>query len=481
MASTDRLISSIMSALRSRAVSKSATVPIAGAKTKTFLTFGKAEAKNISTSGIRQYRIKPDITFPVNTETLHLSNPVLEISGKTLDNLQAAELGNVSLRLARRYQKSLPEAEKHIKAVFEGFDVSVRAKGANSVYSKLERNIIKKGKKVTTDKDASEIIQDAIGGRIQLANLTKQDVLETINTIKIDGKALTAQEKSLVQRLFNNEALTKKELEIANKLAHPVKCALAERQSEPVVRKFLLAGMKDALDRNVTTLEKLEQSGISKDLIHELRTNPNIKPMKIGDVENYKGADGIAYFSDRQIRQFERLQLATGEKHDIISCSENIDLSKYGLEGLSPSAKDAIKQSGYTTGQINVTLPDRTYAEIQIRGSGMFGEYEHLKYDAGLSKNTLGSVFNEYVDKVQALTKLEKPLYDKYAGDVYNYYRNTELGIVSKKPQLPQGFSEKLSEDNMRRLYELNKVQEAEKMKTFVPHIENANGSEFIV
>ena len=144
MASTDRLISSIMSALRSRAVSKSATVPIAGAKTKTFLTFGKAEAKNISTSGIRQYRIKPDITFPVNTETLHLSNPVLEISGKTLDNLQAAELGNVSLRLARRYQKSLPEAEKHIKAVFEGFDVSVRAKGANSVYSKLERNIIKK-------------------------------------------------------------------------------------------------------------------------------------------------------------------------------------------------------------------------------------------------------------------------------------------------------------------------------------------------
>lgn len=480
MASTDKLISSIVSALRSRAVSKAATVPIAGTEAKALLTLGKAEVKTLTSKGIRQYRIKPDITFSVNTETMHLSNPALKIAGETLDNLQAAELGNVSLRLARRYEKALPDAEKHIKAVFDGFDVSVRAKGANSVYSKLERTIVKKGKKVSTDKDASEIILDGIGGRIQLANLTKKDVLETINTIKIDGKALTAQEKSLVQRLFNNESLTKEELEIANRVAYPVKCALAERQSEPVVRKFLLAGMKDALDRNVTTLEKLEQSGISKNLIHELRTNPNIKPMKIGDVENYKGADGIAYFSDRQIRQFERLQLATGEKHDIISCSEHINLSKYGLENLSPSAKDAIKQSGYTTGQINVTLPDGTYAEIQIRGSGMFGEYEHLKYDAGLSKNTLGPVFNEYVNEVRALSKAEKPLYDGYAGDVYNYYRNTELGIASKKPQLPNGFSDKLSEDNMRRLYELNKAQQAEKMKTFVPHIENANGTEFV-
>ncbi len=161
-------------------------------------------------------------------------------------------------------------------------------------------------------------------------------------------------------------------------------------------RRFILGGLRDALDRNVTTIEKLEQAGISKDLIKELQTNPKIKPVRMTEINNYKGIDGVSYFSDRQIRQFERLQMATGERFDIITCSENIDLAKYGLEGLSKNAQDAIKPSGYTTAQVNVTLKDGSFAEIQIRGSGPFGEYEHLKYDSVLDKNTLGEIFQPY-------------------------------------------------------------------------------------
>ena len=54
--------------------------------------------------------------------------------------------------------------------------------------------------------------------------------------------------------------------------------------------------MKDALDRKVTTIEKLEKSGMRKDLIAELKNNPNIEPLRLGDVNNYKGKNGIAYF-----------------------------------------------------------------------------------------------------------------------------------------------------------------------------------------
>ena len=82
-----------------------------------------------------------------------------------------------------------------------------------------------------------------------------------------------------------------------NRLAKPIKIALAEKQSEPVFRRFILGGLRDALDRNVTTIEKLEQAGISKDLIKELQTNPKIKPVRMTEINNYKGVStGILFF-----------------------------------------------------------------------------------------------------------------------------------------------------------------------------------------
>lgn len=432
-----------------------------------------------------KYRIKPDITMPINPGTLYQDNPAFKLPWtelKAKNELALGELGNVSLRLAKKYEQALPNAKKEINEIFEGFDISVRSKGANSVYSKLERMTIKGKKIIKTDDDARKIIQDAIGGRITLKNLTQQDVLDTINSIKIDGKNLSQKEKQLVQRLFANEKLTDVELETAQKLAKPIKLALAEKHSAPAVRKFMLSGIKDALNRNLTTIEKLEQAGISKDLIEEICTNPKIRPLKMTEINNYKGADGIAYFSDRQIREFEKLQLATGEKFDIITCSENIDLSKYGIDTLPKSAQDAIKKSGYTTGQINVELSDGTLAEIQVRGSGPFGEYEHLKYDASQGKNTLGEIYQPYVKKVQNLSDADNVEYDTYVSKTYDYYRDPELGITSSKPQLPKRFDPILSEESMKHLHELDQIDQANKMKTFTPHIEIPGGKkEFVV
>ena len=88
--------------------------------------------------------MKPDITMPMNIHTRHYNNPAFEIKPdllKVKNSFQQAELGNTALRLAESYEKALPSAEKKLKEVFDGFNVSVRAKGANSVFSKLEKSI----------------------------------------------------------------------------------------------------------------------------------------------------------------------------------------------------------------------------------------------------------------------------------------------------------------------------------------------------
>lgn len=429
--------------------------------------------------GIASYRVKPDITIPIRIKTLKNSSPATTIKWDLLaakDEIQLAELGNVSMRLADKYKLAEVNAIKEIHQVFgKDFEaISIRAKGANSVFSKLER-MSKKGKlNFKTDEEAEKVIQDAIGGRIILKDLTSKDVAETINNVKIDGKLLTAREKELVNKLLKNEPIETSEKLLAETLAKPVKLALAERHSEPAFRKFMLSGLKDALNRKVTTFEKLEQSGIRKDLLEELKTNPNIKPLRMTEVNNYKGINGIAYFSDNQISQFERLQLATGEKIDMITCSESIDLAKYGIENLPKSAKDAIKPSGYTTGQINVKLSDGTLAEIQVRGSGPFGEYEHFRYDAIQGKNTLSKILDGYKQAVQSLAKNEKDAkeYDDYISKFYDYYRKPELGIATDRPKLAEKFDKILSEENMQRLYKLDKKEEELKMKTFKPHFE---------
>lgn len=454
--------------------------------TKPILTFAQEECRAVSSGkqGIVKFRVKPDITIPINTKTIDLKNPLFPIKWNSLkdgNELHMGELGNVSLRLAQKYKNAEKSAAEEIRGIFDGYKVSVRAKGANSVYSKLERMMIKGEKTVKTDNDAFQIIQDAIGGRISLKNLTQKDIQETLNSIKFDGKLLTSKEKEIITRFFKNEKLTKEELQIAKKYSKGIKINLAEKQSDPVFRKFILSGLKDALNKKLTTFEKLEKTGIRKDIIEELKTNPNIKPGIIGEVNNYKGRNGIPYFSDRQIREFEKFQLATGQKFDIITCSENIDLEKYGLKNLPKSAQDAIKPSGYTTAQVNMILSDGNLAEIQIRGEGPFGEYEHLAYDSKKGKNTLGEVFQGYKKEVQGLKDKEYDRYnDNYISPCYDYYRDAELGIISTKPKLPSEFNPILSEENMQRLHLANEKDQAEKMKTFVPHIEYSKTKTFL-
>lgn len=361
----------------------------------------------------------------------------------------------------------MASSKAEIEGIFPGSDISVRAKGANSVYSKLE-NKVKKGKVIRSDSAANKMIKDAIGGRITMKNLTPNDIVDALKTIKIDNKNLTAEEQKIVMKFFRQEPLTHAELKIAQKYSRSVKLALAEKQSAPVFNQVMLSSLKHGIETGATTFEKLEKSGVSPAILKELKADYNkIQPLKITELENYTGHQGIPYFTDRQVAQLRELQLATGNHFNIVTCP---DAKKFG-DALTPLEEKAIKESGYTTAQFNAELKDGTKAEIQIRGKGPFGEVEHIAYDSRQKKNTLSHVYDEYVTAAKGLGEDAYKEYNKYLSACYDYYRDLELGIKATKPKLPKGFNPILSEENMIKLHHLDDIRQAELKKGFVPHI----------
>ena len=449
------------------------------AKLSGFIRFGKDPAKAMRKeyeAGIRYFVPKPGIKFPTCPETLAASNPVSEISKKSLKNdiMSKAELGNVSLRLEKAFANEKPAVEKMLRKVFPGSDLSIRAKSSNSIYSKLERVVKEENTIIKTDADAHKMVKDSIGGRITLPNLTEKDFYDVIRNAKVNGVDLTAREKRMVMRYFKNpESLSPAQLKTAQSVAKDVKILLAERQSEGVHRRLMLGMMKDALNRNVTTIEKLKANRINQELLEELSKNTNIEPFRVTKFCNYRGAEGIAYFSDRQINQIKKIQLATGEKFSIITCDADVDLSKYGMKYLSDSQKAAIKKSGYTTAQMNFVSKDGNLCELQITGQGTHRVYnpEHVKYDAAQGKNTLGPLYDDYKSELKGLKQELRSSYDNYFNDLYNTSReSTELFIKTQRPVLDSRLSQELSIENMIRLEKETMALEAEKYNGFVPH-----------
>lgn len=423
------------------------------------------------------FRIKPEITMPVKTSTLKNKGLAKVIDADALKTTDTqGELGNIAIRQADNLKKKEKYAKELADDIFGDISEvkthSVRTKDANSIYSKYEKNI-QDGKVVTSEEDAHAFITDAVGMRFQMKDLTINDAMQAIKKATINGKKLSTSEQRLVKRLFRNDpTLTASEIEKAEELARPVKMLLAEKQSQPVFERMLLCNIKSALERKVTTLEKLKQSGFSEEFLSRLN-DPQIKPLQLTRICNYKGLDGIPYYSDNQMVSIGKLSLATGEDIVVQHCPSTKNLTKYGTEILSKAEKSAIKPSGYTTTQMNVTLPDGSLAEVQFRGSNLFAEYEHIAYDSRQSKNTLGKTFDNYKKAIESLKNDEFDEYNAYLRKCYNYYRNQELGImVGQKPKLPAKFPKILSQESMESLYRLNHENTQLAMQTFKPHLE---------
>ena len=423
------------------------------------------------------FRIKPEIVMPVEVSTLGKKGLAKIIDKEALKAVDVqGELGNIAIRQADYLKKKIKYAKKLANDIFGDISEvkthSVRTKDANSIYSKYEKNI-QDGKVVTSEEDAHAFITDSIGMRFQMKDLTIDDAMQAIKQAKHNGKKLTTSEQRLVKRLFRNDpTLTASEIEKAEELAKPVKMLLAEKQSQPVFERMLLCNIKSALERKVTTIEKLKQSGFSEEFLSRLN-DPRIKPLQLTRICNYKGLDGIPYYSDDQMVSIGKLSLATGEDIVVQHCPSTKNLKKYGTDILSKAEKSAIKPSGYTTTQMNVTLPDGSLAEVQFRGSNLFAEYEHIAYDSRQGKNTLGKTFDNYKKAIESLKNDEFKEYNAYLRKCYNYYRNQELGImVGQKPKLPAKFPKILSQESMESLYRLNHENTQLAMQTFKPHLE---------
>ncbi len=423
------------------------------------------------------FRIKPEIVMPVEVSTLGKKGLAKIIDKEALKAVDVqGELGNIAIRQADYLKKKIKYAKKLANDIFGDISEvkthSVRTKDANSIYSKYEKNI-QDGKVVTSEEDAHAFITDSIGMRFQMKDLTIDDAMQAVKKATINGKNLTTSEQRLVKRLFRNDpTLTASEIEKAEELAKPVKMLLAEKQSQPVFERMLLCNIKSALERKVTTLEKLKQSGFSEEFLSRLN-DPQIKPLQLTRICNYKGLDGIPYYSDNQMISIGKLSLATGEDIVVQHCPSTKNLKKYGTDMLSKAEKSAIKPSGYTTTQMNVTLPDGSLAEVQFRGSNLFAEYEHIAYDSRQGKNTLGKTFDNYKKAIESLKNDEFKEYNAYLRKCYNYYRNQELGImVGQKPKLPAKFPKILSQESMESLYKLNHENNQIAMQSFTPHLE---------
>ena len=424
------------------------------------------------------FRIKPEIVMPVEVSTLGKKGLAKIIDKEALKAVDVqGELGNIAIRQADHLKKKIKYAKKLANDIFGDISEvkthSVRTKDANSIYSKYEKNI-NDGKIVKCEEDAHEFITDAVGMRFQMKDLTIDDAMQAVKKATINGKNLTTSEQRLVKRLFRNDpTLTASEIEKADELAKPVKMLLAEQQTNPVFERMLLCNIKSALERKITTIEKLKKCGFDDEFLKHL-DDPQIIPLRLTRrISNYKGLDGIPYYSDNQMMKLENYILATGDNVKIQHCLSEINLNKYNLDELTKSQKSAIKDSGYVTTQMNVILPDGTLAEAQFRGSNLFAEYEHIAYDSRQAKNTLGEVFNEYQDAIKSLKESQYEEYNTYLRKCYNYYRNKELGImVGAKPKLPEGFPKILSQESMENLYKQNHEVTQNAMQTFRPHLE---------
>ena len=440
---------------------------------KALLSFGKAIEED--TARMVRFRVSPDISMPIRPSTLKASKPSFAINAQALaDNpLAEGELGNMAIRINEQAVKDEPAFRKYLEEMFPGLTIETRAKGASSNYSKLKKVITKKGKTVKSDNDGLKIVTDSIGGRVHPKDFTRKDLIHVLRDVEIDGKPLSRKEKRFVLRALNGDkSLSPSQQRIANRLMRPVLLKVAERQSEPVFNSIMLGMMKDALNRNLTTIDKLAKEGINPQLLAELEKNTAIKPIKVIRFNNYRGPDGIPVFSDRQIRELEKMQLATGEKFSITTCASDKDLVKYGLLDLSEIESSAIKEYGYTRAQMNIELPDGRITELQV-GKGDFYRLEHdAIYNCMQAKNTINEIFKPYQAELLSLDEKSALRYKRYSQKCHNDDRISQLGGRAITRKIPKGLPKSLSRSSMEILCNTDDAIQKAKLEGFKPHLE---------
>ncbi len=296
---------------------------------------------------------------------------------------------------------------------------SDRVKRLNSTFDKLN-NKLKDGKTINSFAEANKLIDDGVGTRAVFKSLTGDEALDALKKSGISDDEIT-----ILKSLWAKDTISGLD-EAQAKLLVKANNILAETQSQGFVDKLCRA-----LSNNEISMTKLE---------------------------NYAGEDGIAYFSEKQIRQIyeaweKSLDAKNGATFDIVTKLEpdSVFVKKLGFSEnyIKELAEKSSKPSGYTACQANFTYKNGAFGEGQFRGANIqdFAEYEHFPYDIKKEKNTVtekiselikegkndvANELSEYQDFVKSISGNKEIYgqYNTYFKNIYNYLRKDELGIL---------------------------------------------------
>ena len=410
------------------------------------------------------------------------------ISKEVLTESTLADLGDASVWIDAHLKSLLTGARNEVVDFFGSMGsvekIMNRAKGALSVEAKLERGLKQApGQTFKNIDEAIACIGDGIGSRVitkSLNKLSEKEIEAMVSDMLIDGQKLTCKQKDLLMRAIYQKNIKPRDKEEAFRLFETFAQPLIEKRSQEVVDGLTLGILKERMLNEGLDIKKLKDKGFfDEKLLDRLLTDNGIKPIKVTEINNYRGRYGLPEFSNNQIRQLAdalNYQRVDGKLLTIYSDPRGLGRYNYTLEETAKQAQESVKASGYRTAQINVVHKNGALGEIQFRGkyTNMIGEYEHIAYDLRREKNTLGENFDEFKQAILKLSDDEYAKYNEYLESCYNYYNRLELGLPAIKPKLPTRFNKILSEENLKALHDADEALQKELNKNFSPHISYA-------
>lgn len=358
------------------------------------------------------------------------------------------ELSKKSESLARQFDSQIDEAAEQINTVFKDKSdikfLTARTKGQKSVFSKLAKKNLD-GKKLADMKSCYDTVEDALGLRIQMKGLntgTSKNIVDDI----LQANNINGTYDDFIKYINGDASFDGTFSGIRGEIID----ALKTRQSQGVVDQLT--------------------SGIRKGDIN------------ITEINNY-GDELSSYFTDKQIAEImDAYQYAVDNNiikntkvFEVVNRSpveySNVDISADGTTAATSlfkqNTKKAIKQSGYTSTQMNTkhVLQDGTIGngELQIRGSlvNKFADVEHIPYDI-----KMGKIFGDDIEKysgiygvIKKMSDSDYALYNSYLTDTYKTLRMKELGLLAEDAVMPvlnnYGLSDVIT-DEMIKLIDVN-------------------------
>ena len=321
--------------------------------------------------------------------------------------------------------------------------ISARSKGKDSVAPKIRNKVLGLKEDFPLDETAaSSMIGDAHGMRIVAADSVLSE--EKLSGI-IRANVSDDSEYELFMRYIT--------------------------KGEGKIEKSMLPKLR-SIEKQVYDKAREVQSGkFTENLAKALEEDK----IRITELHNYAGRDGIAYFSDIQT---DRLKSAyeTWYNKMLKIAQESPETSNYKIiekDGLTclqdckgyvfepkmliesvSNSKDAIKGTGYTAAQMNIITKDGVQEELQYRGTGTdkLAELEHVPYDIKKNKDSvqrpeydfLRSIFGKYKND----DDFDK-LYNQYLSDTYKTTRRAELGFFGTVPDISDYLGDKLTPDEL--------------------------------